>query len=250
MKTVKMAVVLVAACVAMASGCNAKGAGGKSTATCVLRISYPEPMIQGESGPRSSGKDAFEVYKKTQRQLVTSRLVLSAALGKPEVAKLPSVEAEQQKGDPVRWLERTVEVEFPGDADIMTVSVSLDDSQEATALADAVVDAYLREVVNAERDQKQQRLSELDHVYAEKEAEARAKREELRKLSEQRVEEINDSADTEMLRNDIKDLGSVLSQLDTERDRLKVEIRATPRVTQERGRLRVEVRGTPRVTIL
>lgn len=320
MRTSKMAVVLAAACVVIVAGCDEHGIGGKYTATSVLRINLREPVLLGETASRLSEKE-YEIYKNTQRQLVTSRFVLLAALRKPDVAKLPAVQAEQQSGDPVRWLEKTIKVEFPGDAETMSVSVIRCDPKEAATLARAVVDAYLTEVVNAERDQKRQRCSELDRAYAEKESEVRAKREDLKKLAEQlgasdgealtmkqrlvldnlsmyrqdmretraklrslkvdlagqkaildvakdegRVaiaQEIKrleasivalteqesqmqadveclrkeadgfgrSTVDIEMLRNDIKQISDVLTQIANEREKLRVEIRATPRVT-------------------
>jgi hypothetical protein len=182
MRTSKMTVVLAAACMAMAAGCSENGFGGKYTATSILRINPQEPGILGGAASRLSERD-YEIYRNTQRQLLTSRFVLLAALRKPEIAKLPAVQAEQ--GDLVRWLEKIVKVEFPADAELMSVSVARSDPEEAAALNRAVVDAYLTEVVNAERDQKRQRLGELDRAYTEKEAEVCAKREDLKKLADQ-----------------------------------------------------------------
>ena len=113
-----------------------------------------------------------------------SRFVMLAVLRKPEVAKLLDVQAVQHVADAVRWLQSLVKVEFPGDAEIMTVSVTTGDPHESTTLARAVVDAYFREVVEAERDQKRQRLNELDRAYVEKETEIRGKMEDLQKLAE------------------------------------------------------------------
>ena len=66
----------------------------------------------------------------------------------------------------------------------MEVSVTRHDPQEATTLVRAVVDAYMKEVVESERDQKRGRLNELDRAIVEKETEIRGKREDLKKLAE------------------------------------------------------------------
>ena len=121
----------------------------------------------------------------TQQQLVPSRFVLLAALRKPEVAKLPVIQYEEKNGDPVEWLMGRISVGFPGRAEIMEVSLTREDPKEAAALVQAVVDAYMKEVVNAEQDLKRNRLSELDRAYVEKETEVRSKREDLKKLAEQ-----------------------------------------------------------------
>jgi polysaccharide biosynthesis transport protein len=157
---------------------------GKYTARSCLRVAMVEKSILDASLP-GTDRDRFDIYKSTQQQLVKNRLVLIAALRKPEVSRLPSVQYEQKNGDAVSWLMSRVRVRFPGDAEIMEVSLSSDDSQEAVTLVRGVVDAYLREVVNAERSRKQERLSELDRAYVEKETEVRARREDLKKLAKQ-----------------------------------------------------------------
>ncbi len=48
---------------------------------------------------------------------------------------------------------------FPGDAEIMEVSLTADDPAEAATLVQAVVDAYLREVVNTDADRKRHGLA-------------------------------------------------------------------------------------------
>jgi polysaccharide biosynthesis transport protein len=158
----------------------------KYTASSILRMAMQEGPIAFAASPMVAGdKDRFDIYKATQQQLVTSRFVVLAALRKPEVAKLPVIQSETRSGDPVRWLQRHVSVGFPGKAELMEVSLTCNDPKEAVTLLGAVVEAYLAEVVNAERDQKRQRLSELDRAYVQKETEVRAKREDLRKLAEQ-----------------------------------------------------------------
>jgi polysaccharide biosynthesis transport protein len=67
----------------------------------------------------------------------------------------------------------------------MEVDATSNDPQEAADLSRAVVDAYLNEVVYAERDMKRQRLNELDKAYSEKDTEVRTKREQLKKLADQ-----------------------------------------------------------------
>ena len=88
---------------------------------------------------------SFEVFKGTQQQMLTSDVVLVAALRKPEAASLAAVKKED---DPVRWLARNLRVEFPGNAEIMRVSLTGEKPDEAAVLVGAVVDAYMNEVVD------------------------------------------------------------------------------------------------------
>ena len=69
--------------------------------------------------------------------------MLCAALKNPAVAKLPSVQREKVAGDAKKWLADRLQVSFPGDAEIMKVSIRGDDRQEAVTLANAIVDAYM-----------------------------------------------------------------------------------------------------------
>lgn len=206
----------------VAAGCWLATAEGKYTAWATLRVAA-EPNPTGS--PTVTDRDRFEIYRNTQQQFLLNRFVLLAALRKPEVAELPSVKANEG-GDPARWLQHRLHVSFPGKAEIMEVSLSSDDPQEAATLVNAVVDAYFEAVVNAELDQKQRRLNELDKAIAIKEAELR------QKMKAADAEKLgNATVDVEMLRADIKNLQTVLSAIAVERDRLSVEMRRTSRVT-------------------
>ena len=131
------------------------GIGPRYTASSLLSVSMQEKSIafnMDSSG--ATDKDRFEIYKSTQTQLLTSRFVLMAALRNPQVLKLPIIKREQEKRDPVVWLQHNVGVGFPGKAELMEVSMSREDPDEATILVRKVVQAYLNEVVNNEGDKK------------------------------------------------------------------------------------------------
>ena len=112
------------------------------------------------------------------------RFVLLAALRKPIVAKLPEVQEAQRAGDVVDWLKRHLSVRFPGDAEIMEVSFRSYNPKAAVTLVNAIVDAYLTEVVGAERDQKQRRYNQLATACAVKDEEIRKTRQELKSLAQ------------------------------------------------------------------
>jgi len=161
------------------------GAGAKYTADSFLGIDMQEKRLVFTTEVGWTDRDRFEIYKNTQQQRLLSRFVLLAALRKPEVVKLPSIQRAQQDGDLVVWLLRRLSVGFPGKAEIMQVSITHDNAREAATLVAAVVDAYMTEVVNVEGEQKRQRLSELDRIVTEKETEVRSKRNDLKKLADQ-----------------------------------------------------------------
>jgi capsular exopolysaccharide synthesis family protein len=149
------------------------------TASALFHVAATQQPILFDTDNRVA--TAFEIYKSTQQQYVKSRFVILAALRKPEVKDLPV----QRESDPVEWLTRRLRVEFPGNAEIMTISLQGENPQAAAALVNAVVDAYKTEVVDVEQGQRRQRLNDLDRIYTEKETEMRRKRSELKQLAEQ-----------------------------------------------------------------
>lgn len=154
------------------------------TATAYLRIAMLEDVLL--SGTRTTMDDPsrFEIFKNTQRQMIVSRFVLSSAIQKPEVARIPDIKRELREGDAVKWLADSLGVGFPGGAEVMSISLSLDNAVDAQALVGAVVDSYMNEYVNAESDRKRKRLNELDDVCAEKDQYIRKKREQLKSLGQ------------------------------------------------------------------
>ena len=160
------------------------GMGEKFTATGALRVAMIETPVAFRTGLNRTNVQQFEIYKNTQRQLILSRFVLMAALRKPEVARIPIIQKERRDGDAVQWLTGWLKVGFPGRAEIMTVSLSLANPEHAQALVRAVVDSYIKEVVNVERDRKRERFSELERVCAAKEQDIRIKREVLKNLGQ------------------------------------------------------------------
>ena len=66
-------------------------------------------------------------------------------------------------------------------AAVMQVTATQPDPSDAAAIVNAVVDAYMNEVVNGDRQARRIRLSDLQKIYAEKENEVRTKREQLKR---------------------------------------------------------------------
>jgi capsular exopolysaccharide synthesis family protein len=123
----------------------------------------------------------FELYKGTQMQLLTSDFVLIAALRDPKIANLELLKREE---DPIRWLSKSLQVDAPGNAEIIRVGLTTPDRNSGAAIVQAVVGAYQTEVVNKELDRRAKRLAELERVYTEQETELRKKRTDLKSLIE------------------------------------------------------------------
>ena len=144
----------------------------RHTAVAVLRISANERQLVFQTTERATAFD-FDIYKGTQQQLLTSEVVLLAALRSPQAAAVASLQSED---DPARWLARSLHVELPPNSEIMRVSLTASQPEDAAILLGAVIDAYMNAVVDTERHRQQERLKDLDRLYGEKEAEMRERR--------------------------------------------------------------------------
>ncbi len=140
-----------------------------------------EGSIIDRGGPLVD-RDRFEIYKNSQQEQLLGRQVLMSALRKPEVKDIPIVRERTQNSDPVDWLAGKLSVSFPGKAEIMMVSLSLEDPKEAKSLVNAVVDSYMTDVVYADNETKKTKYDEAERICSEKEQQIRTKREELKNL--------------------------------------------------------------------
>jgi len=186
--------------------------GNKYAATAVLRIDMQEKSVLGEP-VTVTDRDRFEIFKNTQKELMLNRLVLMAALRKSEVANIPTVKEQQLYGGEVDWLQKRLSVNFPGKAEVMTVDMALPDAKEATILVNAVVDSYLNDVVNAERELKRQRLIKIDNACAEKETQIRANRNDLKEMTKNFGTSAEPETITHKQRLMIEELGILRTEL-------------------------------------
>lgn len=226
------------ACVALMAFCTSVNAAeaAKYTATAWLMVKSRPPVIHSQSQQPFSEKE-FEIYKKTQMLLLKSQFVLMAALRKPGIVEIPDVDMARREGDALRWLGEQIKVTFPNDAEIMSVSCTRHNPDEAQTLVTAVVDAYMEEVVNAERDSRMQSISELERQCMSLENKLRTKMEIYIKLfpdiqdGKEKEKPFRPTVDMQMLQLEIKTLEKEVSQLQVELDRQRIEARAAPRIT-------------------
>ncbi len=150
------------------------------TATALLRVSATDPQVLPERAAERSGGSASE-YKKTQAALVKSRPVLQAALKGDKVRALATV---QEQPDALAWLEKELKVAYVDHTELLRISLAGLHAADVTVLVNAVKDAYLQEVVTAERNGLLAQLDEVEKIYVASEEKVRSQRELLRKLAE------------------------------------------------------------------
>jgi capsular exopolysaccharide synthesis family protein len=153
-------------------------------AMALLEFAPSNPTILGKQTADQAQVIAneFEIFRDTQQSLIKSRFVIMAALRDPKLKNRACILREDAKHNTVEWLTDEVRVD-PAlkNAGLMQVSTTQPDPEDAAAIVNAVVDAYWNEVVNADRQQRRDRLSELQQISAEKENEVRTKREQLKR---------------------------------------------------------------------
>jgi capsular exopolysaccharide synthesis family protein len=131
----------------------------KYTATAMLQISAAEPrMLTDRRDPTENSQDTA-MYQRTQALLIKSRPVILAALKEGSVQQLGFV---QQHDDPADWVERRLKAAFAEGTDVLRLSLSGYHPVELAALVNAIKDTYLRQVVDAERNQRLAKLTDLD----------------------------------------------------------------------------------------
>jgi len=163
---------LVAACVWF-------GFARQYTATAILRINSGRSSILNLND-RGESVASFDIFKRTQRQYIRSPHILASVLQRDAVAS--KINAGQ--ADPLTWLQQIVNVTFPDDAEIMLVSVRSDDRELAETIANTVVDVYLEDVNDAERQQRISRVAELQKAFDGSAENLRTKRTNIRHYAE------------------------------------------------------------------
>ena len=97
--------------------------------------------------------------------------------------RIASLELVKREEDPIRWLAKSLQVDAPGNAEIIQVSLTTPDRIGGAVVVQAVVDAYMS-ARSSKRNASpvRDRLTELTGLYERKEGELRDKRTDMAKL--------------------------------------------------------------------
>jgi hypothetical protein len=128
--------------------------------------------------------DDYRSYLKTQEAWIRSSLVLNTALQRLEVARLPAI---AERSDPVAWLRQNLEVAHLEDTELLRISLavgSISSAQEQVTLINAVTDAYMEEVVNAEHKRRMSRFDKLRKLQEKYKDQMKVRRQELHRILE------------------------------------------------------------------
>ncbi|HTU22370.1 MAG TPA: polysaccharide biosynthesis tyrosine autokinase [Gemmataceae bacterium] len=118
-------------------------------------------------------------HQRTQVAMFKSRLVLNSALRDPKVVKLSIVQGQIE---PVEWLEKEVKADFSVAPEVLRISMSGDKPEQLVVLVDALAQAYRREIVDNEKNQRRERLNMLRELREKYEGQLRERQKTQREI--------------------------------------------------------------------
>lgn len=154
-------------------------------ATALFQVGSVSPALLNDGPPQFDERE-FEIFRKMQITLLKSYFLLQAAIRDPAIASLPLLKSQT---DPVEWLQKHLEVEFPQDGEVLAIKLrgTKEQANDLVQIVDAVAKAYKEEVI----------LAAIQHRQAERDLKAktvRKLREELVKIMHD-LEQLNTEAD-------------------------------------------------------
>jgi succinoglycan biosynthesis transport protein ExoP len=149
----------------------------KSQARTLLLVMQETPHVIYTLDNRQD----YQTFKRTQMAMVKSRMVLNAALRQEKIAELPII---KRQADPVQWLEEQLKVDYSTGPEILTISITGDNTKDLVDIVNAVSRAYLEEFVNKEYHLHQTQLEQLRTLQAKYEEKLKEKRATLRDYAE------------------------------------------------------------------
>jgi polysaccharide biosynthesis transport protein len=200
----------------------------KYTAKAILELKRCQPCVVSRAAEKFDPVE-FEAFRATQKQLVVQRFVLAAALRDGKLNNRACIKRQDEKHNAIGWLAGEVRVDFLSkDTGLMQISATEPDADDAAAIVNAVVNAYMKEVVNHDDLLRRERLSDLNTICVAKEEEVRNKRETLKRELE------NNGAGDEQTMNIHTQLAMTMySDAMREFTRMKTENRALAAKIQE-----------------
>lgn len=108
-------------------------------------------------------REEFEVYKHHVAALVKAPWVINKALDDKTVHNLPLV--KQHSDDAVTWLTDQIVVNSPPGGELIEIGMIDGDQQQASAIVNAVANAYMHEAVEKERTDKLIQRDQLDKKF-------------------------------------------------------------------------------------
>ena len=127
----------------------------------LLQVSSAPAMV-GSGGNREQARTDFVTYLKTTSALIKSEFVLTAALR--EIKDLPTIKAQQ---DPIKYLDEELVVTWQDGSEVIRIVFKSHEPADAKKIVDAVQNAFLKEVVQKDVQDKQKFLKNVEDAQVE-----------------------------------------------------------------------------------
>src|SRR5260370_13986341 len=108
-------------------------------------------------------RTGLNYYEQARDQLLKNDPRAAASV--PSFKDSDPAQEKVKREQVVHWLEGELKAEFLGNSEILSLSLSGDNPEEIRLLVDGVKDAYLKEVVESERAEKQRELEIKTKAY-------------------------------------------------------------------------------------
>jgi capsular exopolysaccharide synthesis family protein len=146
------------------------------TGRTLIYVASIQPIVMSDT---PDTRVDYNNYKQTQLALARSRKVLNAALNDKNVKGLSII---QEQADPLTWLESRINTDYSV-PEFLRISMSGSEPGHLEPIVVAVRDAYLREVVEKEFENRRRRLLWLQDLNLQFEVSLKGKRQQLRELA-------------------------------------------------------------------
>ncbi|MFM8891410.1 MAG: polysaccharide biosynthesis tyrosine autokinase, partial [Planctomycetia bacterium] len=139
--------------------------------------------VRDKGGMLSQERDTaeYEAYKKTQLQLMKSPNVLQAALRKPGIEQLETL--QEAGADQTGWISRSLVVTAVPESEVVQVRLRGKKPDDVAKILNSVTNAFLDDVVNKERTERLGRRDALEKKFKENMTELRNRRDVLNNLA-------------------------------------------------------------------
>jgi len=189
------------------------------TAYSQLRVAMTPPWLVVRNADTSEGRGEFSAYQRTQAAWIKNYSILGLALEREDVIHLKMVREQPER---LTWLMEELKVDFQEGSEIMTVSMIGNDPSEVVKLVQAVTDVYIKTIVDKERENRKDRLVELNKIYETSVGKLRRQRNAQRRLAEDLG-----TSDSQALTQKQVNLLALFGEKQRQHDQVKTELMKT-----------------------
>lgn len=150
----------------------------KHVAFAQIQVRYVDPHIM--SSVHGNAGD-FKTYLKTTAEEMRAPKVIASALRRDEVKRLG---LDQKETDPVQAILEDLKVEWKENSELVTIQFPHHDPAVALTLVNGIKGAYLEDIVNAKRNERAGKITELEKVNADAVETIKTKKERLKQIVE------------------------------------------------------------------